>query len=93
MEELTVNNVNPFKFNGCGLVISSDVIKVGVNIPKSDFFIHEDTAFMFSLTKTLSNEIPQFVFKNILLVHNRKHPKKRSCILGESDENYIDDNL
>ena len=85
VEELDVRNVNPFKFNGCGLVISSDIVKAGVNIPRSAFFIHEDTAFMFSLMKILGNEISQFVFKNILLVHNRKHFKKRSYILGEDD--------
>ena len=29
VEELDVRLVNPYKFNGCGLVISSDVIKSG----------------------------------------------------------------
>ena len=31
-----------YKLNDFGLVISSDVIKSGVNIPKCEFFIHED---------------------------------------------------
>ncbi len=83
VENLDVRIANPYKFNGCGLVISSDVIKSGVNIPKSAFFIHEDTAFMFSLIKTFSGNIPQFVIKNILLVHNRKHPNKREYVDGE----------
>jgi len=83
VEELDVRLVNPYKFNGCGLVISSDVIKSGVNIPKSVFFVHEDTAFMHSLIKTFDGKIPQFIIKNILLVHNRKHPDKRSYVLGE----------
>ena len=39
---------------------------------------------MFSLIKNLGEEIPQFIFKNILLVHNRKHIKKRMYISGES---------
>ena len=34
VEELDVRVLDQFKFNGCGLVISSDVIKAGVNIPK-----------------------------------------------------------
>jgi len=85
VEELDVRVVNPYKFNGCGLVISSDVIKSGVNIPKSVFFVHEDTAFMHSLIKTFDGNIPQFIVKNILLVHNRKHPNKRSYVLGEDD--------
>lgn len=80
--ELDVRVVNPHKFNGCGLVISSEVIKAGVNIPSSIFFVHEDTAFMMMTNKVLG-AIPQYHFKNILVVHNRKHPRKRSYILGE----------
>ena len=81
-EELEVNILPQHKFNGCGLVISSEVIKAGVNIPKSVFFVHEDTAFMHMTNKVLGN-IPQYVIRNILLVHNRKHPNKRSYIKGE----------
>jgi len=80
--ELDVKIVSPHKFNGCGLVISSEVIKAGVNIPKSVFFVHEDSAFMWMTNKVLGN-IPQYLIKNILLVHNRNHPKKRLYIKGE----------
>ena len=69
VDNLDIRVVSNYKFNGCGLVISSDVIKAGVNIPKSAFFIHEDTAFMHSLIKTFNGSIPQYVVKNILLVH------------------------
>ena len=81
-EDLEVLIAPQHKFNGCGLVISSEVIKSGVNIPKSVFFVHEDSAFMFMTNKVLGN-IPQYIIKNILLVHNRKHPKKRMYIHGE----------
>ena len=81
-DELDVRVVSPHKFNGCGLVISSEVIKAGVNIPKSVFFVHEDSAFMWMTNKILG-DIPQYVIKNILLVHNRNHPKKRMYIDGE----------
>jgi len=82
-EELDVRVVNPYKFNGCGLVISSDVIKANVNIPKSVFFIHEDTAFMHVMQRVMGDVVPQYLIKNILLVHNRKHPNKRFAVLGE----------
>jgi hypothetical protein len=82
IEDLDVKIIAPHKFNGCGLVISSEVIKAGVNIPKSVFFVHEDSAFMQMTNKVLGN-IPQYHFKNILLVHNRNHPKKRMHIKGE----------
>lgn len=80
--DLNVITLPQHKFNGCGLVISSEVVKSGVNIPKSVFFVHEDTAFMHMTNKLLGN-IPQYVIKNILLVHNRNHPKKRMYIKGE----------
>ena len=73
------------KFNGCGLVISSEIIKAGVNIPQSVFFVHEDTAFMLMLQKVLPDS-PQYVINNILNVHNRNHPKKRMYVLGETGD-------
>lgn len=81
-EDLDVMVLPQHKFNGCGLVISSEVIKAGANIPKGMFFVHEDTAFMFMTNKILGN-IPQYVIRNILLVHNRKHHSKRYKVKGE----------
>ena len=98
VEDLDIQVINQYKFNGCGLVISSDVIKSGVNIPRGSFFIHEDTAFLFQLQQFFRGEIPQYVIKNILLVHNRKHIKKRSYIKGEDgvlpgDEPVVEKNM
>ena len=85
VDDLDVRIVSPHKFNGCGLVISSEVIKAGVNIPKSVFFVHEDSAFMYMTNKLLGN-IPQYIIKNILLVHNRNHPEKRNHVQGETGD-------
>lgn len=85
VEQLDVQLISPHKFNGCGLVISSEVIKSGVNIPHSTFFVHEDTAFMLMTQKVLGM-IPQYHIKNILMVHNRKHVNKRNHIAGETGE-------
>lgn len=84
VEDLNVTLISPHKFQGCGLVISSEVIKSGVNIPKSVFFVHEDTAFM-HMTNKILGDIPQYHFKNILMVHNRKHPKKMLNVVGKKD--------
>ena len=84
-EDLDVITLPQHKFNGCGLVISSEVIRAGVNIPRSVFFVHEDSAFMHMTNKVLGN-IPQYVIKNILLVHNRNHPEKRNHIKDESGD-------
>lgn len=83
VEQLEVSVIQPHKFNGCGLVISSEVIKAGVNIPHSAFFIHEDTALML-VTQKLLGDIPQYHFRNILIVHNRKHKNKRNYVKGET---------
>ena len=89
-EELDVRILPQHKFNGCGLVISSEVIRSGVNIPKSVFFVHEDSAFMYMTNKILGN-IPQYVIKNILLVHNRNHPDKRMYIKDERKDGTMND--
>ena len=80
-----VITIAPHKFNGCGLVISSEVIKAGVNIPQSIFFVHEDTAFMLMMQRVLGN-VPQYHFRDVLLVHNRNHPEKRNHVAGESGD-------
>ena len=85
VEELEVVTSLDYKFNGCGLVISSELIKSGVNIPPSVFFTHEDTAFMNSMLVTFGNQqIPFYIIKNLLLVHNREHPNKRKYVAGEA---------
>jgi hypothetical protein len=38
------------------------------------------------MTQKVLGHIPQYHFKNILLVHNRKHKDKRNYILGETGE-------
>ena len=85
VDELDIRILNQHKFNGCGLVISSEVIKSGVNIPRSVFFVHEDTSFMMMTNRVLGN-IPQYIIKNVLLVHNRNHPKKRMYVKGERSD-------
>lgn len=92
VENLDVSVIQPHKFNGCGLVISSEVVKSGVNIPRSVFFVHEDTAFMLMTQKVLG-QIPQYHFRNILVVHNRKHPRKRSYVEGEQGLDKTDTGL
>ena len=38
------------------------------------------------MTNKVLGNIPQYVIKNILLVHNRNHPEKRNYIKGESGD-------
>ena len=48
---------------------------------KGAFFI-DDTALQNMARQILPN-MPQYHFRNILIVHNRKHPKKRLYVKGE----------
>ena len=90
VEQLQIVNIKPHKFNGCGFVISSEAVKAGVNIPKGTFFI-DDTALQ-NMARKILPDMPQYHFRNILIVHNRKHPKKRcKYIKGEQNIDYIDD--
>tara|TARA_Y100000310_G_scaffold67274_1_gene62558 strand:- start:55 stop:582 length:528 start_codon:yes stop_codon:yes gene_type:complete len=89
VDELDIVTLPEHKFNGCGFVISAEAVKAGVNIPKGTFFI-DDTA-LWHMAKKVLPDMPQYHFRNVLIVHNRKHPNKRSYILNEGDIDYIDD--
>src|SRR5690606_4920161 len=47
--------------------------------PESAFFV-DDTPYLMLLRR---HNVKQFVLKNLLMVHNRKHPMKRWNIRGE----------
>lgn len=65
-------------FDGSCLVISSDLIKAGCNIPLGLWGITvDDTAMKMMCNKIMGHNYRQFIIKNRLKVHNREHPKKR----------------
>jgi hypothetical protein len=73
------------KFDGSCLVISSDLIKSGVNIPHALTHCAEDTSFGEMAKIIMGDQYRQYVVRNILRVHNRRHPKKRMYIKGEDN--------
>ena len=82
-EELDVQMIKYPKFDGSGLVISSDLLRTGANIPPAVFMNGDDSAFLESCRLHMAENYRQYVIKNILLVHNRNHPDKRMYIEGE----------
>lgn len=84
--ELDVRILNSPKFDGSCLVIKSELIKSGVNIPQSLLCSGEDTSFADIAKLLMGDNFVQFVIKNILRVHNRRRPKKRMYILNEDNE-------
>ena len=81
--ELDIRISKEPKFDGSLLVISSDLIKAGVNIPHACYACGEDASFEKMCKIIMGNSYIQFIIKNILKVHNRLHPKKREYVVGE----------
>jgi hypothetical protein len=84
-DELDVRISNEPKFDGSLLVMSSDLIRSGVNIPHSCYACGEDASFERMCKIIMGKSYVQFIVKNILKVHNRVHPMKREYVLGEKD--------
>ena len=84
-EELDIRILNVPKFDGSCLVISSDLIKSGANIPHALLCSGEDTSFADMAKLIMKDKYTQFVIKNILRVHNRRHPRKRYYIKDENN--------
>jgi hypothetical protein len=84
-DELDIRVLTEPKFDGSCLVISSDLIKAGVNIPHALLVCGEDTSFADMAKFIMGNKYMQFVVKNILRVHNRRHPQKRLYIKDENN--------
>ena len=82
-KELDVQMIKYPKFDGSGLVISSDLLRSGANIPPAVYMNGDDSAFLESCRLHMGENYRQFVIKNILKVHNRNHPKKRNYVKGE----------
>ena len=83
--EYDIRVLNTPKFDGSCVVISSDLIKSGVNIPHALTHCAEDTSFGEMAKIIMGDAYCQFVIKNILRVHNRRHPRKRMYIAGEDN--------
>lgn len=92
MEDVIVDVFNEPRFDGSCVAFSSELLKSGVNIPRSLILTGEDTSIGIIAKKLLGDNFVQYNFRNILHVHNRRHPNKRTGILNESNPNgFCDD--
>jgi len=79
------------KISGACLVLSTDLIKFGVNIPPCLLY-NDDHGLSIMIEKLCGQNFMQFICKNLLHVHARRHPKKRLYVLGEDNPNsFIDE--
>ena len=74
---------NP-KISGACLVLSTDLIKFGVNIPPCMLY-NDDEGLSIMSQKLLGQNYLQFVCQNILHVHARRHPQKRMYVKDEDN--------
>ena len=72
------------KISGACLVLSSDLIKSGVNVP-SCLIYNDDEGLSIMSQRILGPNFVQFICKNILHVHARRHPNKRLYVKGEDN--------
>ena len=84
-EEIELQIFDQPKADGSCLVISSDLIKSGVNIPHALIHCGEDESFLRMAKLVMGDDFVQYHIHNILRVHNRRHPRKRSYIKGENN--------
>ena len=85
--DFDIRVINKPQFDGSGLVLSSDLIKNGVNIPHCIIgHLVDDTSLMASCSQQMGQNYIQFIVKNILKVHNRNHPKKRLYARDMTDD-------
>jgi len=78
------------KIDGSFLVISSNLIKSGVSIPLCMLY-NDDEGFAISYEQLYKNNIRQYICKNLLKVHARRHPKKRMYVKNENNEYSFND--
>jgi len=85
-KEFDFTYINYPKISGACLVLSSDLIKFGVNIPLCLLY-NDDEGLSIMAQKLLGQNYMQFVCKNLLHVHARRHPQKRLYVLDEDNPN------
>lgn len=87
IDSVEVVPFNTPKADGSCLVISTELIKSGVNIPHGIIHNAEDISFCEMAKLVMGDKFIQYHVQNILRVHNRRHPKKRIGVLGETNPN------
>ena len=72
------------KISGACLVLSSDLIKSGVNIP-SCLLYNDDEGLSILSHRLMGPNFIQFICQNVLHIHARRHPQKRLYVKNEDN--------
>ena len=84
IEDFDFTYINEPKIDGSCLVLSADLVKFGVNIPPCLIY-NDDHGLSIMSGKLLGKNYMQFICKNLLKVHARRHPEKRLYVLNEDN--------
>ena len=85
IDEVIVDRFDEPRFDGSCVCFSSELLKSGVNIPHSILLAGEDSAMAKIAKKLMGDNFVQYNFSNVLHVHNRRHPNKRTGVLNEDN--------
>jgi len=83
-EDFDFSYITHPKISGACLVLSSDLIKSGVNIPPCLLY-NDDEGLSIMAYKLMNQNYIQFVCQNLLHVHARRHPQKRMYVKDEDN--------
>ena len=83
-DEFDFSYIKHPKISGACLVLSSDLIKSGVNIP-SCLLYNDDEGLSILSHKLMGQNFMQFVCQNVLHVHARRHSQKRLYVRDEDN--------
>ena len=83
-EDFDFSYITHPKISGACLVLSSDLIKSGVNIP-SCLLYNDDEGLSMMSHRLMGQNFIQFVCQNLLHVHARRHPQKRMYVKSEDN--------
>ncbi len=86
-EEIKIVSFSAPRFDGSCVGFSSDLLKSGITLPKALIHNSEDVSIGAIAKKLLGDQFVQYNVSNILHVHNRRHPKKRTGVLNENNPN------
>lgn len=84
VEDFNFTYISEPKIDGSCLVLSSDLVKFGVNVPPCLIY-NDDHGISIMANKLLGKNYIQFICKNLLKVHARRHPRKRLYVLNEDN--------
>tara|TARA_R110000764_G_scaffold143720_1_gene231594 strand:- start:9 stop:1010 length:1002 start_codon:yes stop_codon:yes gene_type:complete len=87
VDDFDFTYINSPKIDGSCLVLSADLIKFGVNVP-SCLIYNDDNGLAIMAEKLLGQNYIQFICKNLLKVHARRHPLKRLYVLDEISDTH-----